>query len=552
MPVTHREFVDKRFEVLKSRRSSWLSHYQELAENILPRLGRFYTTEPRDGDKRNDKIINSTPTYGLRAISSGMLAGMSSPTSPWMDLLPPNEVLMENARVKEYLQSAKKRMYTAFSKSNVYRSLQKIYEEAALFGTGAMLVEEDTRGVIRTMTFTAGEYMLARDWFGKVAAFYREFEMTAEAIYSRFGEDNIPNTVKNAYDRGDYERRFVIRHCIEKNDGKFDLGLSQDREFRGAYWVVGSSQNDKSEFLEVVGYHECPIMAPAWYLNAGDDYGTSPAMDALGDCKQLQQCEIDKLSALPYGYKPPMIAPISMAGRKSSILPGSATYLTPEEIAQGAYRPAYQVNQSTQELSQEIMNIERRLNKTMFVDLFLMLASTDRRQITAREIEERASEKMLMLGPVLMNFNEDLHDPLIDRTFAIMQRNGLMPEPPVELEGIDLKVEYTSVLARAQRNIEAENIDRLVASTANLAGLKPEAIDKLNIDEAINDYSEIYGVNPKIVFSDEEAKQAREERMQQVQQQQAMQQAAAMADMASKAGNIPTGQGSMANAVAGL
>ena len=50
------------------------------------------------------------------------------------------------------------------------------------------------------------------------------------------------------------------------------------------------------------------------------------------------------------------------------------------------------------------------------------MAFSDRRQITAREIEERHEEKLLMLGPVLERLNDELLRPLIDRTFNIMVR----------------------------------------------------------------------------------------------------------------------------------
>ena len=47
--------------------------------------------------------------------------------------------------------------------------------------------------------------------------------------------------------------------------------------------------------------------------------------------------------------------------------------------------------------------------------------------------------------------NDELLDPLIDRTFAIMLRVGLIPPPPQQLQGQSIKVEYTSILAQAQK-----------------------------------------------------------------------------------------------------
>jgi len=58
------------------------------------------------------------------------------------------------------------------------------------------------------------------------------------------------------------------------------------------------------------------------------------------------------------------------------------------------------------------------IRQAFYADLFLMMAESDRREITAREIDERHEEKMLMLGPVL----ERLHKG------SIGERHGRIPD----------------------------------------------------------------------------------------------------------------------------
>jgi len=66
---------------------------------------------------------------------------------------------------------------------------------------------------------------------------------------------------------------------------------------------------------------------------------------------------------------------------------------------------------STQHLSADIRETQERVKDAFYANLFLMMAESGPREITAREIDERHEEKMLMLGPVL----ERLHDELLDR-----------------------------------------------------------------------------------------------------------------------------------------
>ena len=117
-----------------------------------------------------------------------------------------------------------------------------------------------------------------------------------------------------------------------------------------------------------------------------------------------------------------------------------------------------------------------------------MLANTNRRQITATEIEERHEEKLLALGPVLERINQDLLDPLIENTYAIMDEMGLLPDTPEELEGSDYNIEYISIMAQAQKLAGVGNIERFLGFVGQVAALDPIMARKANVEEAIEKY----------------------------------------------------------------
>lgn len=133
-----------------------------------------------------------------------------------------------------------------------------------------------------------------------------------------------------------------------------------------------------------------------------------------------------------------------------------------------------------------------------------MLANSDRRQITAREIDERHEEKLLALGPVLEQLNQDLLDPLIDITYIIMERQGLIPEPPEELQGMDLRVEYISIMAQAQKLAGIASIERFAGFGQGLLAVNPEAADKIDFDQMIDVYADRLSLQPGIVRPDEQ------------------------------------------------
>lgn len=156
-----------------------------------------------------------------------------------------------------------------------------------------------------------------------------------------------------------------------------------------------------------------------------------------------------------------------------------------------------------------------------------------------------------MLGPVLERLNDEFLDPLIDRSFSIMVKKNLLPPPPDVMQGMPLRIEYISVMAQAQKAIGLGSLERFVGFVANMAQAKPEALDKLNVDQAIDSYAIMSGVSPTVVVPDEDVQAMRQQRVQQQQQQQAMQMGMAAAQGAKTLSEAQTADPSVLSAMAG-
>ena len=161
-----------------------------------------------------------------------------------------------------------------------------------------------------------------------------------------------------------------------------------------------------------------------------------------------------------------------------------------------------------------------------------MLAQSDRREITAREVDERHEEKLLALGPVLEQLNQDALDPIIDLSFSYHVKQGLLPPPPKELEGQPLKIEYISVMAQAQKLVGIGGLERYAQFAGSLVQISgdPTIADKVNFDQLLDEHGISVGVPPTIIRSDEEVAEMRAQR----QKAQEAQQQAELAEKASK------------------
>ena len=170
-----------------------------------------------------------------------------------------------------------------------------------------------------------------------------------------------------------------------------------------------------------------------------------------------------------------------------------------------------------------------------------MLANATDTRMNATEVAERHEEKLLMLGPVLERLHNELLDPLIDNTFNRMVEVGLIPPAPEEMQGMELSVEFVSMLAQAQRAIGTNSVDRYVNNMGMVAQMKPDVLDKFDSDAWADGYADMLGVDPKLIVAGERVakiRQARAEQQQAMAQQEAANQAA---ENMSKLGKVDAG-----------
>ena len=538
-PTRDRLFT--RWGQLKSERASWWSHYQELTSYILPRSGRYFVQDRDKGGRRHNSILDNTGTRALRTLGAGMMAGATSPARPWFRLGTADPDLNSYQPVKLWLDDVTKRMQLVFQRSNTYRALHGMYEELGTFGTAASIVLPDFTNVIHHYPVTCGEYCIATDYQGRVCTLYREFEKTVAELVKEFGYKNCSISVQNQYDRGSLDQWITIIHAIEpRADRDIKKRDNKNMPYGSWYFEIGGEHN---KFLSESGFEQFPCLVPRWGTTGGDIYGNSPGMEALGDIKQLQHEQFRKAQVIDYQTKPPLQVPANMKNRDVEMLPGGITFV---DGVNSGIKTAFEVNLNLQHLLGDIQDVRERVRGAFYADLFLMLANATDTRMTATEVAERHEEKLLMLGPVLERLHNELLDPLIDMTFTNMVKAGIVPPAPPELQGMDLSVEFVSMLAQAQRAIGTNSVDRFVGNLGQVASFKPDVLDKFDADQWADSYSDMLGVDPSLIVADKQVaviRQARAQAMAAKEQVAAMQQES---EVAKNLAASPTGGNSNA------
>lgn len=518
----------RRANELMSIRSPWETVWRPLAEYIEPT--RYRPVLKDEGAISRASILDSTATKALRTLKSGMHSGITSPARPWFRLTTFDPDLKDFAPVKTYLAAVEQRMREVFQSSNIYNAFHTGYGDLGQFGQSCGLLVEDDNAVIRMQQLVHGTFWLSRDETGRATTLYRRFRWSVQRIVSRFGYSRCSQSVKSAFDQSRYDQTFDIWHAVEprlsRDPSKIDKA---NKAFLSNYWE--DQGRETGALLEESGFDENPIIAPPWELTGDDHYSTSPGQIALGDIKGLQLETKRKWEGIDKQVRPPMTGPTSMRNNPASLLPGSVTYV--DDPTGKGYRPAMEVNLNLSHLTADIKELRDHIRETFYADLFLMLSNMEGIQPrNTFEIAERKEEKLLALGPVLENIYGGQLEPVIDRAYSILNRRGELPPPPKEIQTQELKIEYISILAQAQKAVATGAIERGAAFLGQLSAVKPDVIDKLDADEAVDVYFDYIGVPPSIVVPDDKVAEVRAQRAQEAQQAKQAEMAATLAPAA--------------------
>ncbi len=553
--VNIRQRLDALKAALWSERSNYEAHWRDIADYLCPRRVRWFTGDRNRGDRRSQKIIDSTAVFALNTLRAGMHAGLTSPARPWfkLDVFDPD--LAELQAVKEWLFTTTQRMQAVFEYSNIYQVLPIVYGDMGAFATAAMSEQRDPLTLCRFYAYPVGSYGLAMDERGLVSTFVREWQMTVRQIVSQYARrpesrrdidwTRVSPAIKNLWDQGSYETPIDVIWAVLPNDDADPTRLGpRAMPFASYVYEVGASSG---QMLETSGYESMPVYAPRWDITGEDTYGTNgPAMMALGDIKQLQLMQKVKAKAIQKQVDPPLKAAPELRTQKTSLLSADITYVRDP----GAnLMPLHEVAINLADLREDIAQTQYRIQRCFHEDLFLMMARADDRlgasRPTATEVRERHEEKLLALGPVLERTEDELLGPIIDRTFEMMDRAGMLPDPPQELSGVKLRVAFTSILAEAQKLVSVVAQDRFAGAVGPIISVAPETLDVVDTDQLTRDYARNLGVNPKVVRPPEDVEARRKQRQQAQAAADQAQQAAVLAKAARDASGAQINNDSM-------
>ena len=510
-----------RFDRLQGQRENWETHWQEVADYMQPRKADVTKRRAR-GDKRMEQVFDSSPIQAVELLAASLHGMLTNPSTPWFTLRFKDEEIENDDEAKLWLEASTDAMYTAFNRSNFQQEIFELYHDLITFGTAAMFIEEDDDDIIKFSTRHINEVFIAENDKGRIDTIYRKFKISARAAIQKFGEA-VSADVQTKAKKDPYEEIEILHAVYPRTDFNPNKKDKANMPFESVYMEYKNGNE-----LSVGGFREFPFVVPRYLKASNEIYGRSPAMTALPDVKMLNEMSKTTIKAAQKQVDPPLLVPDDGFLLPVRTVPGGLNFYRSgtrdriEPLNIGANNPLG-------------LNMEQQRRESIRAVFYVnQLMMQQGPQMTATEVIQRNEEKMRLLGPVLGRLQSELLKPLIDRVFAVLLRNNMLPQAPEFLSGRDVEIEYVSPLAKAQKSTELQSIMRAVEILGSLANVAP-VFDYVNFDNLVKHLADIVGVPQKILKTQS---QVNAERQQQAQQQEQMQQMQQLQQVAKAGGDI--------------
>lgn len=508
--------IVKRYDQLKADRTTWETHWQDLADYILPNKDQVVQKVTVAGEKKFRHILDNSAIQANELLAGALHGLLTNPNDIWFELTTGDIELDDQDDVKEWLQDTVRRMIRVLNNSNFQTEVHEMYLDLGCFGTAPMLMEEDEDLVVRFSSRHIASCVVDENNLGQIDTIMREFMWDVRKIEMEFGKEALSDRMKREMSNVKGEsKKYTIIHSIYPAK---EIG-------GGNSWISQYILKDEKRDLRVSKFNEFPYVVPRWSKLTDEMYGRSPGMVALPEAKMINKMSEAVIKGAQKTVDPPLQAPHDGYIMPIRTKPGSINFYMAGTGGRDEIKPIF--NDARIDFGFQVMEQHRqRIRESFFVD---QLQLNQGPQMTATEVLQRTEEKMRLLGPLLGRQQSEFLRPMINRVFSIMVRRDLFLEPPAEIEGKNIDVQYSSFIAKTQRVNQANSILRAVEAAAPFIELDPSAADVFNGEEAIKEIWRIHGASQRLIRGQQELEQVREARAQAqqevIQQQEQAQQA---------------------------
>lgn len=531
---------------LKGKRGNWETHWEEIAERILPRQIGF-TGDRTDGEKKTQKVFDSKPMVALERFAAVMDSMLTPRQSRWHNLRTTDENLNRDFAVQDWFYQVNNILYAArySPKANFAGQNSERWISTGAFGTGCIFTDFEPGVGLRYRCVNLRDLYLLENHQGAIDTVYRCFNYTARQAAQRFGENALPESIRKCLE--DVKRQhdsFEFVHCVKpRTDYDHERADARGKPWASYYVAVKDRQ-----IVSEGGYTSFPYSVSRYVTAPDEVYGRSPAMAALPDIKMLNEMSKTDIRAVHKLIDPPILLHddgiLGGGSMTVNMRPGGLNIGGVDRNGRQMIQP-FSTGARVDIADSKMEQRRAAIDDAFLVTLFQILVETPR--MTATEALIRAQEKGMLLTPTMGRQQSEALGPLIERELDLLAFHRVLPPmPPALVEaGGEYEIVYDSPMSRMQRAEELVGVQRTMELLAPFAQIDPTVLDIFDRDELARLTAEVSGVPTPVLRSPESLQKLRADRAEQEQQAMMMQAAqplaGAMKDVA-QANALLTGQ----------
>jgi hypothetical protein len=492
--------------------------YAQLVEQVRPRF--------------NPVRQSSTAIDSLNVLSGGLKSWLVPGGDEGLGYMwEPDESRAESSELKDWFAECTQRALPVAERGGFFTASHETFQELGWAGTGGLMMDDGEDSILYCEAMTVVNFLVQRDYEDRVIRVIFTYSLSATIIADKFtaAGDQVPELVRADVASNNGNTKHEVIRSIYKRHG---AEVTEDRDHEPAGQPFGSCWihvNSKT-ILRERGYQEMPFLAPRWLKWAGtmtSAYGTSPAMQALADCKGLNLLDMIMATRAEIEINPRIKVLPSQSGN-IDLSPGGITQMAEKDgVSEWGVAGNYPIGKDQTSI------IEARIFRAFFKDLFEAVTPiAQQREINIPVMHAIQNEAASRISPAMGRVKQDYFEPSSHRLFMMCLRGEVFSPPPEEAYYVNaagrrqLILPKLALANRMSRTLNARKSFAFSQSWSRLQLLlpaKPELADIYDVEAIARDLDRGDGMPVEWHYSETQVKKNRAARAKAAEAQMAQQ-----------------------------
>lgn len=520
----------KRLSTLKSQRqiheATWRQCYKYCAPDRMPALNDA-SGQSLEQDRKTARsdLFDTTAVDGIQLLTSSIISGVTPASSKWFKAVPSGlDKGSELTEGEQWLDDVSTFMHKNIHASNYDSEIADAVTDLLVCGHTILYVDQKENGGLVFNTWdVASCYISSTQANGIIDIVFKEYELSATQLVSEYGINNVSDKVKTALEKNP-DQKFSLLHAIFPRDKEQIKGEEGKRMATAMPFASVTLEVQSKHIIKNSGYESFPCIVGRFRKLPNSHYGSGIASLVLPDaisCNQimklsLQSAELNLLGIYTAQHdgvinphtlriKPGAIIALNSVDALKRLDSGSATVGLGLDF---------------------VVHLQNKIRKALLSD---QLTQPSQSPLSATEVSARVQLYRQQLGSIFGRMNAELATGILNRTWDLVMRSGVLPPAPEELKQANsISFQFTNGMAAAAKLEQVTAVQNLMINVAQMAQIDPTVMDNVNLDHAVQICGDGLGVPLDVLRTEEEiaqlrqAKQEQQQAMQEQQQQQAL------------------------------